>query len=58
MPDRHAVLLGQSLGNQGPVTGLRVALDAEQGRFSDGRQRRHDRLEVGVVEDLSGVAGD
>jgi hypothetical protein len=54
--DRDAVLLGQPLGDQRAVAGLRVALDTEQRCGPAARQRRDDRREVGAVEDLGGVA--
>jgi hypothetical protein len=54
--DRDAVPLGQPLGDQRAVAGLRVALDTEQRRGPTARQRRHDRREVSAVEDLGGVA--
>jgi len=54
--DRDAVLLGQPLGDQRAVACLMVALDTEQRCGPTTRQRRHDRREVGAVEDLGGVA--
>jgi hypothetical protein len=38
------------------VASLWVALDTEQRCGPAARQRRHDRREVGAVEDLGGVA--
>jgi hypothetical protein len=40
------VLRRQSLGDQGSVTGFRVALDAEQGRDGVGRKSGGDRVEL------------
>jgi hypothetical protein len=54
--DRDAVLLGQPLGDQRAVAGLRVALDTEQRCGPIARQCRDNRCEVGAVEDLGGVA--
>ena len=55
MLDRDAVLLGQPLGDQRAVTGRSVALDTEQRCGPTTRQHRHDRCEIGAVEDLGGV---
>ncbi len=38
------------------MAGLRVAFDTEQRCDPSARQYRHDRREIGVVEDLGGVA--
>nr|WP_328816735.1 epoxide hydrolase N-terminal domain-containing protein [Nonomuraea cypriaca] len=54
--DRDVVLLGQPPGDQRAVAGLGVAFDTEQRRGPTARQLRHDRREVGAVEDLGGVA--
>ena len=53
---RAARIRRDALRDQQAVAGLRVTLDAEQCAGARLGQFRHDRIQVGVVEDLPGVA--
>lgn len=56
MLDWHPIPLGQPLRDQRAVARLRVALDAEQRRRTLVWQRRHERREVGPIQDFGGIA--
>ena len=58
MLDRDPEAIAEARGDQGAVTRLGVALDAEQRRGRVGRESLDQRPEIGSVEDLARVALD
>lgn len=56
MADDYAVLGRQALGHDGAVTGLGIALDAEQRRRAVGRKLGDEGVERRMVEDLARVS--
>src|SRR3954453_16466153 len=54
--DRHTVAFGEAFCDQRAVTGLRVKLDAEQGRDVIFRERFGEWLEIDLVEYLQQIA--